>query len=126
MTEQETYNKGYKQGYADRIEMEKTLRVEDCISRQEARNALLYKGQHNTRYKPGQTWELNLFEIEEVLNELPSVTPKQKIGHWIVDVDRWGDVVTTVNGYRCSECNAFNTDKDNYCPNCGARLESEE
>ena len=31
MTEQEAYNKGYKQGYADRIEMEKALRVEDCI-----------------------------------------------------------------------------------------------
>lgn len=30
MTEQEAYDKGYKQGYADRIEMERVLRVEDC------------------------------------------------------------------------------------------------
>ena len=33
MTEQEAYDKGYKQGYSDRIEMERALRAEDCISR---------------------------------------------------------------------------------------------
>lgn len=46
-------------------------------------------------------------------------------GHWIADVNRWGDVVTTVNGYKCDKCNAFNSDKDNFCPNCGAKMESE-
>lgn len=59
--------------------------------------------------------------IAMVVNE-PSVNPQPKTGRWIADVDRWGDIVTTVNGYRCSECNAFNTDKDNYCPNCGAKM----
>lgn len=49
----------------------------------------------------------------------------QKTGHWIADVDKWGDVVTTINGYKCSECGMFNTDKDNYCPNCGAKMEGE-
>lgn len=58
----------------------------------------------------------------KALYDLPPVTPKQKTGHWIADVDRWGDIVTTVNGYRCSECNNFNTDKDNYCPNCGTKM----
>lgn len=53
--------------------------------------------------------------------------PTRPTGHWIAGVDRWGDIVTTVNGYRCSECCAFNADKDNFCPNCGARMgESEE
>ena len=64
------------------------------------------------------------------IEKLPPITPQPKIGRWIADVDRWGDIVTTVNGYRCSECNAFNTDKDNFCPNCGAKMiepqESEE
>ena len=50
---------------------------------------------------------------------------KSKVGHWIVVIDKWGDTVTTVNRYRCSECNAFNTDKDNYCPNCGAKMQAE-
>ena len=87
MTEQESYDKGYKQGYTDRIEMEKALRVEDCISRKEARIALLNKGQHSTRYKLGQTWELNLFEIEEVLNDLPSVKPTRDKGLYGVEIN---------------------------------------
>ena len=45
-----------------------------------------------------------------------------KTGHWIADVDKWGDVVTTVNGYKCSECGEFNDDKDKYCPNCGVKM----
>lgn len=53
---------------------------------------------------------------------LQEVKPERKKGKWIADVDRWGDVVTTVNGYICSECKVFNTDKDNYCPNCGADM----
>lgn len=57
--------------------------------------------------------------------QLPSVRPQLKTGHWIVDVDKWGDVITTVNGYRCDKCNAFNTDRDNFCPNCGAKMEVE-
>ena len=46
-------------------------------------------------------------------------------GEWIADVDKWGDVVTTVNGYTCSKCGAFNSDKDNFCPNCGADMRGE-
>ena len=67
-----------------------------------------------------------LLDFEKELSELPPVTPQPKIGHWIVDVDRWGDIVTTVNGYRCSECDTFDTDKDTYCPNCGAKMEVEK
>ena len=52
---------------------------------------------------------------------LPSVQT-ERTGKWIADVDRWGDVVTTVNGYKCSKCGCFNVDKDNYCPNCGAHM----
>ena len=59
----------------------------------------------------------------ETIKALPSVTPTEKVGQWIADVDKWGDVVTTVNGYRCDKCNAFNSDKDNYCPNCGAKMQ---
>ena len=71
------------------------------------------------------TWnEKKCKEILEALEQEP------KTGHWIADVDKWGDIVTTVNGYKCSECGEFNVDKDNYCPNCGAKMvepqESEE
>jgi len=46
-----------------------------------------------------------------------------KTGHWIADVDRWGDIATSVNGYRCSECGMFEADMDKFCPNCGAKME---
>lgn len=50
---------------------------------------------------------------------------ERKNGKWIPSVDRWGDIVTTVEGYTCSECGSFNTDKDNFCPNCGADMRGE-
>ena len=71
----------------------------------------------------------NMFDendsIEKRLADLPSVHAEPKTGHWIVDFDKWGDVITTVNGYRCSECGMFDVDNDLYCPNCGAKMEGE-
>jgi predicted type IV restriction endonuclease len=65
--------------------------------------------------------------ISKIQEAPPANQQEPKTGHWIADVDKWGDVVTTINGYKCSECGEFNADKDNYCPNCGARMaESEE
>lgn len=65
-------------------------------------------------------------EDNEAIDYAIKALEQPKTGHWIADVDRWGDIVTTVNGYRCSECNAFNTDKDNYCPKCGAYMRESE
>ena len=49
---------------------------------------------------------------------LPTIKPKT--GRWIdreaYDTDRW----------ECSECGRTEPYKENYCPNCGARMESEE
>lgn len=64
-------------------------------------------------------------EFVIALSELPPVTPQPKIGHWIADIERWGDINTSVNGYRCSECNSFDADGDYFCPNCGAKMQVE-
>ena len=56
---------------------------------------------------------------------LPSAQPERKTGRWIPQKDKWGDYVTTVDGYVCSECNNFDCMEENYCPNCGARMEGE-
>ena len=54
------------------------------------------------------------------IRQLPPVTPAEKVGHWI-DVDRiW---------FKCSGCGAnrkmMPAYKEYYCPNCGAKMESE-
>ena len=63
--------------------------------------------------------------IEQALNEVPSVQPEQKTGRWVYmkDCEDW----------YCSNCKDIfmlleGTPKDNdynYCPNCGAKMESE-
>lgn len=70
-TEQEAYDKGYKQGYADRIEMEKALRVEDCISREAVHDLF---ATWLSDYITDETRE-TLETIEAKIEDLPSVKP---------------------------------------------------
>lgn len=54
------------------------------------------------------------------IKALSSVINKPKIGHWITKPHLYG--VTY-----CSECDfELKIDNTNYCPNCGAKMESEE
>ncbi len=55
------------------------------------------------------------------INALPPVTPKPKTGHWIRVTDKAGHLV-----WKCDKCDwqqRFNT---NFCPDCGAEMESED
>ena len=66
-------------------------------------------------------------QVIEMLNDLPSVTPKEKTGHWVNA--KVGKLFPS-NDYKCSECgNLLDFDgincgrgDANYCPNCGARM----
>lgn len=74
------------------------------------------------------------FECENAVEHLPSVTPKQRTGHWILRDD--------INGqYQCDKCgmfsglSKFDVEEEgwklsNFCSNCGAKMvepqESEE
>lgn len=51
--------------------------------------------------------------IKEWIEQIPGVQPVQKTGRWIDD--------------NCSECGqyVYHGDANNYCPNCGAKMESE-
>ena len=54
-----------------------------------------------------------------MIEQLPSVT--QKSGKWITDEP------TVLEPYVCSECGIFHNGKyKNFCPNCGAKMESED
>ena len=61
---------------------------------------------------------INILEAVDRIMDLPSVEQEQKTGHWILGV--------------CDNC-GYDWGKDapiastpNFCPNCGARMESEE
>ena len=69
--------------------------------------------------------------LADIIQALPSVTPKEKTGHWIKRH------YTKLNGIRfsmdvCNQCfEEFSYDHEtgigtyNYCPNCGAKMEEE-
>lgn len=89
-------------------------------------------------------YDLSMGQVVRGIHALPSVNQEPKTGHWIVDgsVDCYLDKVRC----HCSECGKkkeFPADYDhikhklsisyqysefidNYCPNCGAKMESEE
>jgi len=59
----------------------------DLISRHDALDALVEKGQQSRRYKLGETWELNFEEIREALETVP---PKPAIPlQWIETQIEW-------------------------------------
>ena len=69
--------------------------------------------------------------IQKYVEKLPSVKPQEKMGHWNFIGDQM---------FECSECKHIFTQRQleswrtytyesefpNYCPNCGARMESEK
>ena len=62
------------------------------------------------------------WKVIDFLNSLPSVTPKEKTGHWeYVQYD--GN--PNIGNLHCSECERIAGFEYNFCPNCGARMVSE-
>ena len=108
---------------------------EDAISRQAVDDAI---------YGYSRSCDVNYQQIMEFIEKIPSVKPQPKKGRWIVDgfVDCYLDKARC----HCSECGKkknfpadYNHIKqelsinykypeliDNYCPNCGAEMESED
>ena len=73
---------------------------------------------------------VNILEAVDRIMDLPSVNPQEpKTGHW-----EWikYDSNPEIGNFHCSECNfipaSFNWASKhlNYCPNCGAKMESED
>lgn len=83
---------------------------DDLISRQEAIDSIL-EAFHDL-YEYDLVYAKTV--IVEELERVPSVQTVQKTGRWIDD--------------NCSECGqyVYHGDANNYCPNCGAKMESEE
>lgn len=92
--------------------------MDDMISRQAAIEAL-------EKFEK-QCWEDMCFrplmsDARVIIKDLPAVQSEWKTGRWIHVDELW---------YRCSECDAHRGVRcgffERYCPNCGAKMESEE
>ena len=107
---------------------------EDCISRQEAIDAVIDLCRHYTPTKSVNHPHVDF--VIEALQKLPSVTQKENTGYWIDDADKI-DAQFGRHTYKCSECGKYaeyfvsgtgvwwDRIKPNYCPYCGARMVSE-
>ena len=107
----------YKDGYIDFRKICELPSVtpcpcEDCISRQAAIDDIW----------DGTNMDIYTREVKEHLEALPPVTPARKMGRWIMHID---DLFPSESTMECSECGEHQpiTIDDNYCPNCGAKME---
>ena len=110
-------------GYMDRALSAEPC--EDCISRQEALNVVHRYFEHYL--------QLNDDICLDGLRSLPSITPKEKTGHWILQPSNKEQGERDFIWWKCSECGQVifsETKKDRreyhaYCGRCGARMVSE-
>ena len=61
---------------------------------------------------------LSVNESVAMIKRLPSVTQKSKTGY-----REYNDIY---DHYLCGNCKTIVMDYDNFCPNCGAKMESED
>ena len=71
-------------------------------------------------------WDVNIDGFNFVIDSaVKALEQESKTGHWREDIDnnrRWDRV-----RFYCSECGDWQTyGKTHYCPNCGAKMESEK
>ena len=96
--------------------LEEQRTVEPCDDAISRRAVLKLFATHDGKY------------LFEAIRYLPSVTPKQRTGHWIPATRPFNF------RFKCSECGrpalkserSGNDVRSKYCPRCGARMESEE
>lgn len=74
--------------------------------------------------------------VDDMLDEVECFQPSDVApvvhGRWIgIDSSFWkpthrGDIPVFRKTYRCSECRRRTAIAENYCPNCGAKMDKEE
>ena len=110
----------------------------EYITKKDAINALLNKGQHSKRYKLGETWELNLFEIQEAIEQIPAADVQP-----VIETE---NMATVSDEFICKKCGIYLKDyikvvldEDNegyvdeqhydyelkFCPECGAKVKED-
>ena len=89
---------------------------EDAISREDALMCMTGEYPADAKYSPEDIISKHIRRIKA----LPSVTPKQRTGHWIKD-----DITERSKGaykHKCDRCGAYHRTMYDYCPSCGAKM----
>jgi hypothetical protein len=95
----------------------------DCISRAKALEMLGDEPENWTDTEK-EIQEVNNYRwFKSILEELPPVTPQQRVGKWIQTKDDCDGVNFYDFSFECSKCGREQSFKSNYCPNCGAKME---
>ena len=109
---------------------------EDCISREATIDAIYEKyigGKDAIKNAPiNDLYADGLAEAVDAVWELPSVTPKAKIGKWITWKEA-GNEIPSETRFECSVCHDAAQTLCNgldllssFCPNCGAKMTESE
>lgn len=113
------------------IEALKQETCDDCISRQAVLDILdNHKYSKEFCEEHHIDWSINLGMAHIVINDLPSVTSKQKTGKWVgIEYDGYADGNPVYDVFECSVCGCEHKGESdtltNYCPDCGAKMEAE-
>lgn len=95
--------------------------MSDTISRQGAIDA--FGLSEKTRKYGGDHSGYNtmmLYEIQDVLESLPSASDSRQRGEWIFEPKDAIELMFTKP--KCSECGFESADGGNFCSNCGAKM----
>ena len=63
---------------------------------------------------------INILDAMSRIEDLPSITPKQRTGHWTKD-----DITERSKSaykHKCDRCGAYHRAMYDYCPSCGAKM----
>lgn len=97
----------------------------DLISRADVLKLIYdYKDNHFENRKEYPINYGTLLDMIRWVRALPSVTPQLRKGHWI-STETKGVRYAFWCRYKCSLCGEL-SDYKNFCPNCGAKMESED
>ena len=100
---------------------EEILESANCINREEVLNECISRDKAIVQLSHllsdwDDDWNVPIRKCIETIKIVPSVSPQQKVGHWVKVIEENGH-----SFYLCSVCKEGTDENYDWCPNCGSR-----